>query len=85
MLQKELNSDVACLTTHVRTCLATNKVARFFFLRGVKRATYRYSTRFAAKSQNKLHVYCCPFDRTFIFTNVTQRVTEIVDYKTARI
>ena len=32
MLQNELNTDVARFTSHVRTCLATNKVARFVFL-----------------------------------------------------
>ena len=30
----------------------------------VKRATSLYSTRFAAKLQNRLHVFCCPFFRT---------------------
>ena len=32
--QNELNSDVVHFTTDVQTCLATNKVARFFFLGG---------------------------------------------------
>ena len=36
LLQNELNSDVARFTAHVRTCLATNSVARIFFA-GVKR------------------------------------------------
>ena len=31
----------------------------------VKLATYSYSTRFAALLQDKLHVFCCPFFRTF--------------------
>ena len=30
LLQNEFNSDVECFINHVRTCLATNKVARFF-------------------------------------------------------
>ena len=86
LLQNELNSDVACLTTHVRTCLATNKVARFvFWLVEPENAQHRYSTRFAAKSQNNLHVFYCPFYCTIKLTNVRQKVTEIVDCKTARI
>ena len=32
LLQNELNSDVARCNTLVRTCLATNKVARFLLL-----------------------------------------------------
>ena len=38
LLQNELNTDVARLTTHVRTCLATNKVARFVFVAGKTRS-----------------------------------------------
>ena len=34
LLQNELNSQVARFTTHIRTCPASNKVARFFFLVG---------------------------------------------------
>jgi len=30
LLQNELNSDVARLTTNVRTCLAKNNIASFF-------------------------------------------------------
>ena len=34
LLQNKLNGDVARFTTHVQTNLATNKAARFFFVRG---------------------------------------------------
>ena len=34
---KRVNSDVAPVTTHVPTCLSTNKVARFFFVGGKTR------------------------------------------------
>ena len=34
LLQNELNTDVARFTNHVRTCLATNQVARFVFVGG---------------------------------------------------
>ena len=40
-LQNELNSDVARSTTHVRTCLAINKVARFVLVGGKTRSSYR--------------------------------------------
>ena len=45
--------------TNVRTCLATNKIARFFF-----RGRQRYSTRFAAMLPKELNVFCRPFFRT---------------------
>ena len=31
LLQNEMNTDVVCFNTRIRTCLATNKVARPFF------------------------------------------------------
>ena len=73
LLQNELNSDVACFTTHFRTCLATNKVARFVFV-GSKKAQHRYSTRFAAMLQNKLFArFYCPFSRTLIRLTITYK------------
>ena len=63
LLQNELNSHVARFRTHFRTCLATNKVARFVF-EGGKKGQHRCTTPFAAMLQNKLHVFCCPFYRT---------------------
>ena len=44
LLQNELNSHVARFRTHFRTCLATNKVARFVFEGGKKRATALYNS-----------------------------------------
>ena len=35
------------------------------FMWAVKRKKNRYLTRFAATLKNKLHVFCCPFFRTF--------------------
>ena len=34
LLQNDMNTDVARFTTRIRTCLATNKVARLFFVGG---------------------------------------------------
>ena len=34
LLQNEMNTDVARFNTRIRTCLATNKVARLFFVGG---------------------------------------------------
>ena len=38
---------------------------------------HRYSTRFAVMSQNKLHVFGCPFFRTFTNRNNEQQTTII--------
>ena len=56
------NSNVARFTTHVRPCLARNKVVRFVFVGG-KTRQHHYSTHFAAMWQNKLRAFCCPFYR----------------------
>ena len=39
---------------------------------------HRYSTRFAAMLQNKLHVFCCPFFRTFTVNNVLSRGLHLI-------
>ena len=39
LLQNELNNDVPSFATRVRTCLATNKVVRVFFVDGKRRKT----------------------------------------------
>ena len=44
ILPNELNSDDARLTAHVRTCLAANKVARFFLSWVVKRTTSLFNS-----------------------------------------
>ena len=62
LLQTKLSSDVAHFTTHVRPCLARNKVVRFVFVGG-KTRQHHYSTHFAAMWQNKLRAFCCPFYR----------------------
>ena len=38
--QNEMNADVARFTTRIRTCLATNKVARLFFVGGKTRNSH---------------------------------------------
>ena len=40
LLQNEMNTDVARFTTRIRTCLATNKVARLFFVDGKTRNSH---------------------------------------------
>ena len=40
LLQNEMNTDVARFTTRIRTCLATNKVARLFFVGGKTRNSH---------------------------------------------
>ena len=40
LLQNEMNTDVVCFTTRIRTCLATNKVARLFFVGGKTRNSH---------------------------------------------
>jgi len=46
-----------------KTCLATNQVVNRFERRW--NAQHRNSTRFAVMLQKRLHVFCCPFFRTF--------------------
>ena len=48
-----------------QTCLATNKVFVNRIESGWWNAQHQYSTRFTAMLQNKFHVFCCPFFRTF--------------------
>ena len=40
LLQNDMNTDVARFTTRIRTCLATNKVARLFFVDGKTRNSH---------------------------------------------
>ena len=40
LLQNEMNTDVVCFNTRIRTCLATNKVARLFFVGGKTRNSH---------------------------------------------
>ena len=59
---------------------ATKKTCNFFF-RGWLKAQHRYSTRFAAKSKNKLRNFCCPFYRFFSYlcqqlSNSSWRITQ---------
>ena len=53
------NSDVARFTTHVRPCLARNKVVRFVFVGG---KTSNISNQLML--QHKLRAFCCPFYRS---------------------
>ena len=68
LLQTKLNSDVARFTTHVRPCLARNKVVRFVFVGG---KTSNISNQLML--QHKLRAFCCPFYRslgTYSFNDV---------------
>ena len=57
--QNEVNSDVARFTTHVRTCLATNKVARFLLLGGKRR---NIAIQFVwSKVAKQVARFCRPF------------------------
>ena len=40
LLQNEMNTNVALFNTRIRTCLATNKVARLFFVGGKTRNSH---------------------------------------------
>ena len=60
LLQNELNGDVARFTTNVQTCILF--IARQVLF-GWQNAQHRYSTRFAAMLQNKLHVFSYPVFR----------------------
>ena len=51
-------------TTHIKPVLQQSSLLPGF-KHGWKNAQHRYSTRFVAMLQKKLHVFCCPFFRTF--------------------
>ena len=56
---------IACLIIHSRSNLLTTWFAARQVWCGWLKAQHRYSARFAAMLQDKLHVFCCPFFRIF--------------------
>ena len=63
LLQNELNSDIARYTTYIKPVLQQIRLLTGLSMGG-KNTQHRYSTRFAAMLQNKLHAFCCLFFRT---------------------
>ena len=64
-LQNELNSDVARFTTHENKPCNLISCKTGSNMGGKARNIALYSTWFAVMLQNKLHVFCCPFNRSF--------------------
>ena len=65
LLQNELDSGVSSFATHVQTCWPPDLLQDRFDVGGKRPAQHRYLTRFAAKLQDKVYVFCCTFFRTF--------------------